>query len=360
MSKQDATTKDTIPVRKGEGLDFQSLENFLRQHMKTLGNEQMHVEQFGAGHSNLTYQIRIGDWEAVVRRPPFGPVAPKAHDMKREYEILKELHPFFPLAPKPYLYCDNSSVIGSPFFVMERRYGFVLDKEFPSHVDYTPTLGRRISETMVDTLVELHDVPYQETGLTALSRPEGFMERQVHGWIGRYERAKTDDIPEADQLKKWLADSLPISQKPTVIHYDYKLNNVMFSREDVTQMTGVFDWEMTTIGDPLADVGAALSYWIEKDDPPELQHGLGHPPLTITPGFMSRAQFLDAYAKKSGRDVSDIHYYLTFAYFKLAVICQQIYYRWKMGQTKDERFAGLGRFVRALILHARHCTERKA
>ncbi|WP_047151728.1 phosphotransferase family protein [Aneurinibacillus tyrosinisolvens] len=360
MSRQDATIKDTIPVRKGEELDFQALENYLRQHIETLGSEQLQVEQFGAGHSNLTYQIQIGEWEAVVRRPPFGPVAPKAHDMKRECEILQELHPFFPLAPKPYLYCDDPSVIGSPFFVMERRHGVVLDKKFPSYIEYTPGLGRQISETMVDTLVQLHDVPYQETGLIHLSRPEGFMERQVHGWIGRYERAKTDEIPGADKLKQWLANSLPVSQKPTVIHYDYKLNNVMFSREDVTQMTGVFDWEMTTIGDPLADLGAALSYWIEKEDPPELQHGLGHPPLTVMPGFMSRNQFLNAYANQSGRDVLDIQYYLTFAYFKLAVICQQIYYRWKMGQTTDERFAGLGGFVRALILHAQQCMERKA
>lgn len=359
MAKQDATLKDTIPVREGEELNFASLEDYLRQHLEKMGNEQMHVEQFGAGHSNLTYQINIGDWEAVIRRPPFGPVAPKAHDMKREYKILKELHPFFPLAPKPYLYCEDTSVIGSPFFVMERRRGVVLDKTFPSYMDYTPNLGMQISEAMVDTLVELHNVPYQETGLTALSRPEGFMERQVQGWIGRYERAKTDDIPEAEQIKVWLINSLPTSLTPTVIHYDYKLNNVMFSREDVTRMTGVFDWEMTTVGDPLADLGAALSYWVEKDDPPALQHGLGHPPLTVTPGFMTRTQFLEAYAKKSGRDISGIHFYLTFAYFKLAVICQQIYYRWKMGQTKDERFASLNRFVHALMLHALQCAERK-
>ncbi|MBN3524862.1 phosphotransferase family protein [Paenibacillus apiarius] len=359
MSKQEALPKDTIPVRKGEELNFAALETYLREHLDIPPGGSMAVEQFGAGHSNLTYQICMGEWQAVVRRPPFGPVAPKAHDMEREYTILDRLHPFFSLAPRPYLYCEDISVIGSPFFVMERRHGVILDQSFPPHVKYTPELGRKISEAMVATLVQLHEVPYQETNLTAISQPDGFMRRQVHGWVERYERAKTEEIPEAEQLKKWLIDSLPASQSPTVIHYDYKLNNVMFSGSNMSEMTGVFDWEMATVGDPMADVGAALSYWFEQDDPPELLRGLGHLPLTIQPGFMSRDEFLEAYAARSGRDVSDVHYYLTFAYFKLAVICQQIYYRWKKGQTKDGRFARFNETVQALVAHALRQTERR-
>ncbi|MBN6189115.1 phosphotransferase family protein [Aneurinibacillus sp. BA2021] len=344
--------RDTIPVRKGEELDAAALERYLRSTLAIADDAQLEVEQFEAGHSNLTYQIRIGKWEAVVRRPPLGPVAPKAHDMKREYTLLSELHPYFPLAPRPYAYCEDASVIGAPFFVMERRRGIILDRAFPPHIVYTPEIGRQISETMVQTLVDLHDVPYQETGLSAISQPDGFMERQVRGWIGRYERAKTEEIPEVMQLMDWLLRSLPPSGSPTVIHYDYKLNNVMFSEGDFTKMTGVFDWEMATVGDPLADVGAALSYWMQADDPPELIHGLGHAALTIQPGFLTRDEFVEAYAKKSSRDLSALPFYLTFAYFKLAVICQQIYYRWKVGQTQDERFARMNGFVRILIAHA--------
>lgn len=359
MSKQKAVPKDTIPVRRGEELDVAALDAYIREHLDLPDGGSIEVEQFGAGHSNLTYLIRAGDWEAVVRRPPLGPVAPRAHNMEREFTLLKRLHPLFPLAPRPYLYCGNSSVIGSPFFVMERRHGIILDREFPPQVEYTPALGREISATMVSTLAQLHEVPYEEANLRAISQPEGFMRRQVQGWVERYERAKTEEIREAERLQKWLIDMLPASQAPAVIHYDYKLNNVMFSRSHPSEMTGVFDWEMATVGDPMADVGAALSYWFERDDPPELLRGLGHPPLTVQPGFMTRDEFLEAYAARSGRDMSGISYYLTFAYFKLAVICQQIYYRWKKGQTNDERFARFDDTVRALIAHAWRQTERR-
>jgi aminoglycoside phosphotransferase (APT) family kinase protein len=185
------------------------------------------------------------------------------------------------------------------------------------------------------------------------------MERQVNGWIGRYERAKTDEIEGVEELKKWMADHIPASSKPAIIHYDYKLNNVMFDYDDVSKMVAVFDWEMTTIGDPLADLGCALSYWVQEDDSDVLKNGMGTLPLTVLPGFASREQFIETYAIKSGRDVSQIHFYLTFAYFKLAVILQQIYYRWKRGQTKDERFARFGNHIRSLIHTAQELSHRK-
>ncbi|GGF84224.1 phosphotransferase family protein [Paenibacillus aceti] len=358
MSEQKAVPKDTIPVRRGEELDLITLDAYLREHLDLPSGDSMEVEQFGAGHSNLTYLIRAGEWEAVLRRPPLGPVALKAHNMEREFTLLKQLHPLFPLAPRPYLYCGESSVIGSPFFVMERRQGITLDRDFPPQVDYTPALCKEISGMMVSTLAQLHEVPYEEAQLQAISQPEGFMRRQVQGWVERYERAKTEEIPEAQSLQRWLIDKLPVSPNPTVIHYDFKLNNVMFSRSHPSEIIGVFDWEMATVGDPLADVGAALSYWFEPEDPPELLSGLGHSPLTVNPGFITREEFLQAYATRSGRDVSGISYYLTFAYFKLAVICQQIFYRYKKGQTNDERFARFDDTVRALITHAWRQTKR--
>ncbi|WP_078547493.1 phosphotransferase family protein [Litchfieldia alkalitelluris] len=343
--------KDTIPVRKGEELNIPVLEAFIKEYLEGIPDKPLMVEQFRAGHSNLTYQLSIGDWEAVLRRPPHGPVAPKAHDMNREYKILKELNPLFPSAPKPYLFSENKEIVGSTFFIMERKKGIVIDTEFPSSIEATPDLCRRISEIMVEQLVELHRIDYMNTELTKLSHPDGFMERQVHGWLSRCERAKTDEIEGFDFLKKWLIDSIPVSGTPTVIHYDYKLNNAMFSK-DLTEMVGLFDWEMTTIGDPLADLGAAMSYWTQDDDPIMLKKGLGKAPITVNKGFFTRNEFIEMYAKKSGRDVSNIDFYVTFAYFKLAVICQQIYFRYKNGQTSDNRFAHFNHFVNSLIQHA--------
>jgi aminoglycoside phosphotransferase (APT) family kinase protein len=287
----------------------------------------------------------------VLRRPPHGKLAPKAHDMEREYQFLKELHPYFPEAPQPYLFADES-VIGKQFFLMERKRGIVLDTEFPKGVNITEEVCWDISNTMVDTLVKLHSIDYKQTKLKDMTKPTGFMERQVYGWIKRYERAKTDDIERIDILQKWMMDNIPNSEDPAIIHYDFKLNNAMFSNDDITKLIGLFDWEMATVGDPLADLGTAMSYWVEPDDSELLQRGMGDTPVTASPGFMTRNEFIQAYARKSGRDVSNINFYLTFAYFKLAVICQQIYFRWKSGQTNDERFAKLNRFVNNLIQYS--------
>lgn len=340
-----------IPVRAGEELDKERLEQFLRQEINGLPDGQLEVLQFGTGHSNLTYALRIEDWEAVLRRPPLGPVAPKAHDMEREYKILSALYPFFNTAPKPVVFSEDRSILGSPFFVMERRYGIVLDSDFPKDIDPTPELGRKISEKMVDLLVELHSLDYKKTALVEMAKPQGFMERQVEGWIGRYERAQTDQLEGIERLTDWMRANIPVSQEPAIIHYDFKLNNALFS-EDFSKITGLFDWEMTTVGDPLADLGAAMSYWIQPDDPELLKEGLGKAPITVMDGFFSRDEFIASYGKKSGRDVSDMNFYLTFAYFKLAVIVQQIYYRYKKGQTQDPRFKDFNQYVKSLMSHA--------
>lgn len=349
---------DTIPIRKGEELDVAAIEAFLRSQLPELPEDELTIQQFSVGRSNLTYQLQMGEWEAVLRRPPLGPVAPKAHDMEREYLILKEIHPHFSAAPEPYLFSDES-LIGSPFFIMERKQGIVLDTDFPLGITPTLEICRNISETMVDNLVALHSIDYTKTRLTEMTRPDGFMERQVAGWIRRYERSETDLIEGVEKLKQWLLSHVPDSREPAIIHYDYKLNNSMFD-EKLTKMVGLFDWEMTTVGDPLADLGAAMSYWIEPDDLELLKRGLGKPPITATKGFLTRNEFMERYANKSGRDISEMNFYLTFAYFKLAVICQQIYYRWKKGQTQDERFSGFNTFVSNLIQYSLYTAEKKA
>jgi aminoglycoside phosphotransferase (APT) family kinase protein len=353
----EKTIQDTIPVRSGEELDSEKLVQFIHEQISGLPDGKLNIRQFGAGHSNLTYALEIGDWEAVLRRPPLGPIAPKAHDMKREFNVLSALHPVFPTAPKPIVYSEDLAIIGSPFFMMERRHGIVLDTEFPAGTGEREDLGKQLSEMMVDKLVELHAIDYTKTALAEMVKPAGFLERQVNGWIGRYEKSKTAEIAEVEKLTSWLKRNIPESPESTIIHYDYKLNNMMFS-QDYSEMTGLFDWEMTTVGDPLADVGAAMSYWMQADDPEMLLNALGKPPLTVHKGFFTRDEFIARYAEKSGRDMSNIHYYTTFAYFKLAVICQQIFYRYEQGQTNDPRFKHMDKFVYSLVCHALAETSR--
>jgi len=341
---------ETIKVREGEGFDAGSVESVLREKIDGLPDGELEVEQFPSGASNLTYLLRIGDWEGVLRRPPLGPIPPKAHDMGRESGILSKLNAAYPLAPKPYFFTDDESAIGAPFYVMEKRTGVVLDDSFPEGARPDEELCRGVSRTLVDTLVELHAVDPERAGLGELGRPEGFLERQTKGWISRYDKAKTDEIEEVGPLTDWLANNVPDSPPPTVIHNDYKLNNLVLNPDDLTEVRAVLDWEMTTVGDPLFDLAVSLSYWVEPGDPDDLKAVM--PTVTSTPGFMTRREIIDRYAEQSGRDLSEMHWYVVFGYFKLAGILQQIFARWKNGQTSDERFATFGDRVRTLILHA--------
>jgi aminoglycoside phosphotransferase (APT) family kinase protein len=346
---------ETIEIREGENFDLEATERYLRAHVEDVPEGELEVSQFPSGASNLTYLLRVGDWEGVLRRPPLGPVPPKAHDMGRESGILARLNAVYPLAPKPYFFCEDESVIGAPFYVMERRKGVVIDDTFPDGVDHDEELCQGISRTLLDTLVELHAVDLREAGLEDLGKPEGFLRRQTEGWISRYEKAKTDEIEEVGPLTDWLARDIPESPSPAVIHNDYKLNNLVLSPEDLTTVRAVLDWEMATVGDPLFDLAVSLSYWIEPGDPDELAAVL--PTVTVTPGFMSRRELIDRYERVSRRDLSEMHWYVVFGYFKLAGILQQIYARYKNGQTTDERFATFGERVRTLILHAENLSR---
>ena len=345
-----SSEEETIAIRAGENFDLEKVEQYLRDHIEDIGVGSLQVRQFPSGASNLTYLLWIGDWEGVLRRPPFGPVPPKAHDMKRECGLLQKVSPVFPLAPKPYIFCDDPGIMDVPFYVMERRKGVVVNTSFPEGVTPTPDLCERISHTVIDTLVQIHGVDWQAAGLDALGHPAGFLERQVKGWIERYQRAKTDDIPQVEPLTNWLMSHVPQSSAATLIHNDLKLNNMMLDANDITRPVAVFDWEMATIGDPLFDLATSLSYWATEDDPEELKTIL--PTVTILPGFVSREHFMEMYAQKSGRDLSSMDFYMVFAYFKLVVIIQQIYVRWKRGQTQDERFGIFGSRGQALLRYA--------
>ncbi len=347
---------ETIEVREDEDFDRAAAERYLRENIEDLPEGELEVRQFPSGASNLTYLVKIGDWQGVLRRPPLGPVPPKAHDMERESKLLMKLHEAFSLAPRPYFFTDDDSIIGAQFYVMEQREGEIVDDEFPEHVEPTPELCRGMSRMVADTLVELHAVDWREAGLEELGKPEGFLERQVKGWISRYDDAKTEEIEEVEPLTDWIQRDIPESPPATIVHNDYKLNNLVLDPDDLTEVRAVLDWEMTTIGDPLFDLAVSLSYWVEADDSQELKEVL--PTVTDMEGFFTRKEFIDYYAQKSGRDLSDMHWYMVFGYFKLAVILQQIYARWHNGQTKDERFANFNERVKNVITHAHDLAQK--
>jgi aminoglycoside phosphotransferase (APT) family kinase protein len=347
---------ETIEVREDEDFDRAAAERYMRENIEDLPEGELEVRQFPSGASNLTYLVKIGDWQGVLRRPPLGPVPPKAHDMERESKLLMKLHEAFPLAPRPYFFTDDDSIIGAQFYVMEQREGEIVDDEFPEHVEPTPELCRGMSRMVADTLVELHAVDWREAGLEELGKPEGFLERQVKGWISRYDDAKTEEIEEVEPLTDWIQEDIPESPPATIVHNDYKLNNLVLDPDDLTEVRAVLDWEMTTIGDPLFDLAVSLSYWVEADDSQELKEVL--PTVTDMEGFFTRKEFIDYYAQKSGRDLSDMHWYMVFGYFKLAVILQQIYARWHYGQTKDERFANFNERVKNVIIHAHDLAQK--
>ena len=361
--------QDTSIIRTGEELDVNSLGQYLRARLPDILagaaldlKANLELEQFPGGHSNLTYLVRFGGWEFVLRRPPFGPVAPTAHDMPREYRLLSAINPFFLLAPRPYLLCDDLSVIGAPFYLMERRRGLVVRRDIPPEIGDDLVLRRRISEAIVDTLAVLHSVDIVSSGLSGLGKPVGFMRRQIKGWADRWERAKSSDVAEIDKVVKWLSDRLPLDpdprNPPTLVHNDFKLDNVMLDHQDPSKVVAVLDWEMCTVGDPLADVGLLLCYWAEKGDPEARRESIS--PVTTEPGWMTRQEIVDRYAAKTGRVLSGVAFYETFALFKIAVVLQQIYIRYLKGQTHDERFKEFDRRVAGLAQAAWDLTKRNS
>ncbi|WP_088006042.1 phosphotransferase family protein [Indiicoccus explosivorum] len=337
-------TESQEGVRKQQSIDWGKVENYLRRSISDLPQEEMQVRQFSEGYSNLTYLLKIGDWEGVLRRPPFGKVPPRAHDMEREYKMLTKINPVFSLAPEPYVYCENTEVMDKHFYVMEKKDGIVLDDELPSGYESSEKAGPLISQGVIQTLADLQSVDYKAAGLEEMGKPEGFMERQVHGWIKRYERAKTDEVPGLADLQAYLTANIPVNSETTVVHNDFKLNNLVLDHQNPGKVIGVLDWELSTIGDPLSDLGSTIAYWGGPDDP-----DMGITVLTDQPGFYSRKEFVEEYTKASRRDVSNIDFYVAFGFFKLAGILQQIYYRWKTGEIRDDRFKELNKAVMNLF-----------
>jgi aminoglycoside phosphotransferase (APT) family kinase protein len=339
-------TDDTRPVRAGEELPAAELALWLTERLPGTAGP-IEIEQFPGGHSNLTYLLRFGDQELVLRRPPFGSKVKTAHDMGREHRILSRLYAAYPKAPRALLHCDDPSVIGAPFYVMERVCGVVLrHQKPPMGIDLPPERMRALSEAVVDGLAELHAVDYQAAGLGDLGRPEGYVARQVEGWTGRWVNARTDDVPDVDRAAAWLAENRPPETGAALIHNDYKYDNLVLHPEDLSRVVAVLDWEMATVADPLMDLGTSLGYWMDPDDAPALRLLPAGP--TTLPGNLRRSEVVERYAARTGRDVSNILFYYVYGLFKIAVIAQQIYYRYQQGLTHDERFARMIESVRIL------------
>lgn len=356
--------KDSVALRAGEELESASLDRYLRQHLSSSAFDPValiELEQFPGGHSNLTYLVRYGDAEFVLRRPPVGPVAPTAHDMPREFNVLSVIHPHFPLAPKPLLLCEDLNVVGVPFYLMERRRGLIVRQTLPPALEGDFEARRQLSEAVVATLAELHEVDIYASNIVSIGKPKGLVFRQVRGWADRWRRSQTGVLEEMDNVISWLERNMPPvsgGDDATIVHNDFKLDNLMLASEDPTRVIALLDWEMTTVGDPLIDLGLVLTYWTMRG-PKEGSQTRSLSAVTNGPGWMTREEIIERYQEKTGRDVSRIVFYEIFARFKVAVVIQQIYFRYVKGQTQDERFRNLDVLVSGLACDAWRLAETR-
>jgi aminoglycoside phosphotransferase (APT) family kinase protein len=330
------------PVRAGAELDALKLRDWLTA--RGLPGD-VEILQFARGYSNLTYLLRAGDRELVLRRPPPGVKIASAHDMGREHRILSKLRAVWPKVPQTIGYEPDESVIGAPFYVMERAHGVILRAKTPPGLDLGPERIRHLSETLIDTLAEIHAVDLAAAGLTDLGKPQGYIERQVRGWTERYRKAQTDEIPELESVAVWLAANMPTESGATLIHNDLKYDNVVLD-PGLTRVVAVLDWEMATIGDPLMDLGCTLGYWITAEDPPLMQ-AMRFGPTNVA-GSLGRLEVVERYERATGRTVTDLPFYFTFALMKLAVVAQQLYQRYARGLTTEPRYAMMIEGVKGL------------
>jgi aminoglycoside phosphotransferase (APT) family kinase protein len=358
---------ETKPVRKGEEIDTARLRAFLSSELGSSDGE-IDVEQFPAGSSNLTYLVRNGTQEYVLRRPPFGNTVATAHDMGREFRVLLKLSKVYAPAPRPLIFSSDVSIIGSEFYLMERRHGSIIRGSIPTgtraplpaspatanedlstakhDLDTSQLFRRQVCQSFVSTLADLHSLNYEEAGLSDLGKPDGYVRRQVEGWTRRYLAAKTSDVSDLEKVIVWLNANTPMESGASLIHNDYKFDNIMLDPSDLRRVSALLDWEMVTIGDPLMDLGTTLGYWMDRDAGDEILNMPFNPRVLME--NVSRQELVEIYAEKVRRDLPDMVFYYIFGTFKIAVIAQQIYARFVKGLTKDERFSHFDHFVENL------------
>jgi aminoglycoside phosphotransferase (APT) family kinase protein len=335
---------------KTENIILPELNNYLLQRVPEIG-EVKSITRFTGGYSNLTYCLQTEKGEFVLRMPPPGANIKSAHDMGREFRVLSLLKPHYTKVPSPIIYCESVDVIGSPFYVMEKLNGIILRAHNAPKMNILPETMHKLSASVIDNLVALHALDIKTTGLEQLGKPGGYVQRQVEGWVKRYYTAETDKIASIDAVAEWIQKNQPREQPPAFLHNDYKYDNLLLDEDDYTRITGVLDWEMSTVGDPLMDLGATLAYWFEEGEGDVFKQYN----LSWLPGSFTRKEIIQRYAEKSGRDLSDINFYYVFGLFKNAAIAQQIYHRWKQGHSNDARFGALLTMIK--LLGERGCVE---
>jgi aminoglycoside phosphotransferase (APT) family kinase protein len=337
------------PIRTGEEFSSEKLSIYLSGRIEDFSKE-ISIQQFPSGYSNLTYLIQAGEEEYILRRPPFGANIKSAHDMEREFNVLSLLQKAgFKKVPEPVLLCADENVIGAKFYLMKRVSGVILRNRVPKGMTIEPATFNQLSKAAIDQLVQLHQLDIKATGLDQLGKPEGYVQRQVEGWTKRYFNAQTDDIASMRETAEWMQKNIPSASRSSFIHNDYKYDNLVLNPDSLTEIKAILDWEMATVGDPLMDLGTTLAYWAEPTDSDALK------PFNLTwmPGNMTRNEMANYYAEKSQTKIDDIVFYYVFGSFKVGVICQQIYHRYKQGHTQDPRFASLIYVIKACGENAR-------
>lgn len=334
----ERSERDTIPIRPGEDFDRAAVEKFLRANAEC-PEAPLEVEQFGTGSSNLTYLLRVGESEWVLRRPPLGPLLPTAHDMMREYRVLSALAGTGVAAPRPLAACEDTSLIGAPFYIMERLHGFVIMKGKPSPELDSPQKRRAVGFGLVEALARLHGQDYRAIGLAEFGRPEGFVERQVRRWRKQWLKAKTRELQAIDDLDRWLTERVPASSRSAIVHGDSSTHNALFDRENPGRVVALLDWEMSTLGDPLCDLGYLIALWPQEGDSGARAEVTNDE--LAGPELPTRAELTAHYERASGNGTGEMKFYETLALYKLAIILEGIYSRYAKGQTRDPRFAVL-------------------
>lgn len=335
---------EAVSPRLGEELDLARVSNWVKNNCDSISQVD-DILQFTGGMSNLTYLLQSPQKELVLRRGPTGNKAVGAHDMSREYRALSKLKPHYSYCPEALAFCEEENVIGDKFYVMERLHGIVLRRDLPEGFKITEKQATKLSEQLVDVQAKLHKVDPDAAGLMGLGNPNGYIERQINGWITRFSRARTNDVAHCEDIMEWLQENIPEvdESEVTFLHNDYRLDNIMLDPKNSSKVLGVLDWEMATVGHPLMDLGITLAYWVQEDDPEELQ--MVRQSVTNLPGMLTRKQYIARYAKKTGYSVKDIDFYYVYGLFRLIGIMQQIYYRHIKGQTRNPAFAEYGEWV---------------
>ncbi len=327
---------DEPVVVSDDHIDVTLLSSYLRNQIVGLGGEA-DLFQFPAGHSNLTYLVKFGAREFILKRPPSGAKSKSAHDMGREYRVLSQLHKVYPLAPRAFVLCEDEGAVGFSFCLMERLKGVIIRRAFPP--DIPESDAGKYFNALIDAQADLHAVDVGAAGLSDFGRPEGYRRRQIEGWIKRLNAARTDDIVDFSAVADWLMEKFPDGEGASIVHNDFKMDNLIWDADGAAKLKGVLDWEMSTVGDPLIDLACTISFWVEESDPPAFKSLRAMP--SASPGVMTRNEAITRYAARRGIAVPDFSYFLCFGYFRRAVIEQQKYARFRAGQTNDQRFADL-------------------